>query len=98
VRNAVIAQLVNKSARANLRATKMLIEMISGIEERAGVATAGRHHEDLARTGAQAPIGQIRPRRGRCPLIEVKQPTCRRRATDAIAILDAGFSTDFTEH
>jgi hypothetical protein len=41
VRNAVIAQLVNKSARANLRATKMLIEMISGIEKRAGVATAG---------------------------------------------------------
>jgi hypothetical protein len=37
-REAVIAQLVNKSAGADLRATKMLIDMMKDIEKKAGVA------------------------------------------------------------
>ena len=37
-REAVIAQLVNKSASADLRATKMLIDMMKDIEKKAGVA------------------------------------------------------------
>jgi hypothetical protein len=37
-REAVIAQLVNKSAGADLRATKMLIDMLKDIEKKAGMA------------------------------------------------------------
>jgi hypothetical protein len=37
-REAVIAQLVDKSAGADLRATKMLIDMLKDIEKRAGAA------------------------------------------------------------
>ena len=37
-REAVIAQLVDKSAGADLRATKMLIDMLKDIEKRAGMA------------------------------------------------------------
>src|SRR5438128_11772485 len=37
-REAVIAQLVNKSASADLRATKMLIDMLKDGEKKAGVA------------------------------------------------------------
>jgi hypothetical protein len=37
-REAVIAQLVNKSAGADLRATKMLIDMLKDIEKKTGVA------------------------------------------------------------
>jgi Family of unknown function (DUF5681) len=36
-REAVIAQLVDKSAGADLRATKMLIDMLKDIEKRAGI-------------------------------------------------------------
>jgi hypothetical protein len=39
-REAVIAQLVNKSAAAELRATKMLIDMLRDIEKRAEPAIA----------------------------------------------------------
>src|SRR6266436_4332387 len=39
-REAVIAQLVDKSAGADLRATKMLIDMLKDIEKRAGIAPA----------------------------------------------------------
>ena len=35
-REAVITQLVNESAGANLRATKMLIDMMKGIEKKTG--------------------------------------------------------------
>jgi Family of unknown function (DUF5681) len=38
-REAVIAQLVDKSAGADLRATKMLIDMLKEIEKRAGPPT-----------------------------------------------------------
>ena len=37
-REAVIAQLVNKSATADLRATKMLFDMMKEAEHKAGVA------------------------------------------------------------
>ena len=37
-REAVIHQLVNKSAGADLRATKMLIDMMKDIEKKAGAA------------------------------------------------------------
>ncbi len=37
-REAVVAQLVNKSADADLRATKMLIDMLKDIEKKAGTA------------------------------------------------------------
>ena len=40
-REAVIGQLVNKSASADLRATKMLIDMLKDIEK-AGIRTAAR--------------------------------------------------------
>jgi len=36
-REAVVAQLVNKSASADLRATKMLIDMLKDIEKKAGM-------------------------------------------------------------
>lgn len=39
-REAVVAQLVDKSAGADLRATKMLIDMLNDIEKRAGKASA----------------------------------------------------------
>src|SRR5215469_5129494 len=39
-REAVVAQLVDKSAGADLRATKMLIDMLKDIEKRAGTAPA----------------------------------------------------------
>jgi hypothetical protein len=41
-REAVIAQLVNKSASAELRATKMLIDMLRDIEKRAEPAAAAK--------------------------------------------------------
>ena len=37
-REAVVTQLVNKSATADLRATKMLIDMLKDIEKKAGTA------------------------------------------------------------
>src|SRR5260370_34298605 len=39
-REAVIAQLVNKSAAADLRATKMLLDILKDIEKQAGAAPA----------------------------------------------------------
>ena len=42
-REAVIAQLVNKSAAAELRATKMLIDMLRDIEKRAEPAIAEKN-------------------------------------------------------
>jgi hypothetical protein len=42
-REAVIAQLVNKSASAELRATKMLIDMIRDIEKKADPAPAEKN-------------------------------------------------------
>jgi hypothetical protein len=42
-REAVIAQLVNKSASADLRATKMLIDMLRDIEKRAEPAAAEKN-------------------------------------------------------
>jgi Family of unknown function (DUF5681) len=42
-REAVIAQLVNKSASAELRATKMLIDMLRNIEKRAAPAMAEKN-------------------------------------------------------
>src|SRR5712691_11226726 len=39
-REAVVAQLVDKSTGAELRATKMLIDMLKDIEKRAGVTAA----------------------------------------------------------
>jgi hypothetical protein len=42
-REAVIAQLVNKSASAELRATKMLIDMMRDIEKRVEPATAEKN-------------------------------------------------------
>ena len=35
-REAVVTQMVNESARANLRATKMLIDMLKDVEKKAG--------------------------------------------------------------
>jgi hypothetical protein len=55
-REAVIAQLVNKSASAELRATKMLIDMLRDIEKR-GRPGAGREkpvQPDRQRGGATA--------------------------------------------
>jgi len=43
-REAVIAQLVDKSASADLRATKMLIDMMKDIERKAGVAAPPEPH------------------------------------------------------
>src|SRR2546423_5905109 len=37
-REAIVTQMVDKSARADLRATKMLIDMMKEVEKRAGVA------------------------------------------------------------
>ena len=42
-REAVIAQLVNKSAAAELRATKMLIDMLRDIEKKAEPAPAAKY-------------------------------------------------------
>ena len=39
-REAVVAQLVDRSTDADLRATKMLIDMLKDIEKRAGIAPA----------------------------------------------------------
>ena len=38
-REAIVTQMVNKSTSANLRATKMLIDMLKGVEQKAGVAS-----------------------------------------------------------
>jgi hypothetical protein len=40
-REAVVHQLVNKSATADLRATKMLFDMIKDVEQKAGVTSWG---------------------------------------------------------
>ncbi len=40
-REAIVAQLVDKSAAADLRATKMLIDMLKRVEEQAGAASPG---------------------------------------------------------
>jgi len=37
-REAIVTQMVNKSASADLRATKMLIDMMKSVEQRAGDA------------------------------------------------------------
>jgi Family of unknown function (DUF5681) len=36
-REAIVTQMVNKSTSADLRATKMLIDMMKGVEQKAGV-------------------------------------------------------------
>jgi len=41
-REAIITQMVNKSASADLRATKMLIDMQKDVEQKAGVASPRR--------------------------------------------------------
>ena len=38
-REAIVTQMVNKSASADLRATKMLIDMLKDVEQKAGVAS-----------------------------------------------------------
>ena len=38
-RQAIITQMVNESASANLRATKMLFDMMKEVEQKAGAAT-----------------------------------------------------------
>ena len=38
-REAIVTQMVNKSASADLRATKMLIDMMKDAEQKAGVAS-----------------------------------------------------------
>ena len=38
-REAIVTQMVNKSASADLRATKMLIDMLKDVEQTAGVAS-----------------------------------------------------------
>src|SRR6266404_7471468 len=38
-REAIVTQMVDKSAAADLRATKMLIDMLKEVEEKAGAAT-----------------------------------------------------------
>jgi Family of unknown function (DUF5681) len=38
-REAIVTQMVNKSTSADLRATKMLIDMLKGVEQKAGVAS-----------------------------------------------------------
>jgi Family of unknown function (DUF5681) len=43
-REAVITQLVNESAGANLRATKMLIDMMKDIEKKTGTEPPPEHH------------------------------------------------------
>jgi Family of unknown function (DUF5681) len=40
VREAVVAQLINKSATADLRAIKMLLDLIKDAEKQAGTATS----------------------------------------------------------
>ena len=37
-REAIVTQMVKKSTSADLRATKMLIDMLKGVEQKAGVA------------------------------------------------------------
>ena len=39
-RQAIVTQMVNESASANLRATKMLFDMIKEVEQKAGAAVA----------------------------------------------------------
>src|SRR3974377_1690383 len=39
-RQAIVTQMVNESASANLRATKMLFDMMKEVEEKAGTAAA----------------------------------------------------------
>ena len=43
-REAIVTQMVNKSASADLRATKMLIDMMTDIERKAGVAAPPEPH------------------------------------------------------
>ena len=38
-REAIVTQMVNKSTSVDLRATKMLIDMLKGVEQKAGVAS-----------------------------------------------------------
>ena len=38
-RKAIVTQMVDKSASADLRATKMLLDMMKGVEEKAGDAS-----------------------------------------------------------
>ena len=48
-RQAIITQMVNESASANLRATKMLFDMMKEVEQKAGAA-APREPEKLTAT------------------------------------------------
>ena len=48
-RQAIITQMVNESASANLRATKMLFDMMKEVEQKAGAA-APREPEKLIAT------------------------------------------------
>ena len=47
-REAIVAQMVDKSASADLRATKMLIDMMKGVEEEAGDAASRLEPRGLA--------------------------------------------------
>ena len=49
MRQAIITQMVNESASANLRATKMLFDMMKEVEQKAGAA-APREPEKLTAT------------------------------------------------
>ena len=50
-REAIVMQMVDKSASADLRATKMLIEMIKDVEHKAGVAAPPPQPRRLAEGG-----------------------------------------------
>ena len=78
-RTPVIAQLVNKSASAELRATKMLIGVIRDIEKKAGPAPAERNpvsptdkdvvQQLIARCAAASQWLSPRPRNGLTPIM-----------------------------
>ena len=53
-REAIVTQMVNKSAKADLRATKMLFDMMKEVEQKAGAAAPEHLHE---RTPARRPEG-----------------------------------------
>jgi hypothetical protein len=50
-REAVIHQLVNKSTSAHLRATKMLMDLMKGVEQKAGIAESATTPPEAPRLG-----------------------------------------------
>jgi hypothetical protein len=86
-REAIVTQMVDKSASADLRATKMLIDVMKGIEHKAGEAAPPR---EPCRLGAAAVVQHLVARLRR----QILQENRRREGGGGARIIVRSSSTE----